>query len=161
MSRIFSSGKNVVAGGTKVIVVISSSTQKISNPVSAKECGNWKVSTFNIMGGKEWLVDTASASIPSLKFTATAGTIYAGTVSILGVAPKITSSESDTYKFDLTLPHYLPPFGKILLKLPTSPTSITIPSTAPVASSCFTYRPGSPATRTQQFCSVQNANTEV
>jgi hypothetical protein len=29
-----------------------------------------------------------------------------------------------------------------------------------VASSCFTYRTGS-ATKTQQFCSVQNANTEV
>jgi hypothetical protein len=157
LSPIFGSGKNVVTGGTVVKVVISSSTQKISNPVSAKECGNWKVSTFNMIGGKEWLVDTASATSASLKFIATAGTISTGSVSIINVAQKIASSESDTYKFDLTLPHSLPAFGKILLKLPSS---ITIPSTAPVASSCFTYRTGS-ATKTQQFCSVQNANTEV
>jgi hypothetical protein len=160
MSRLFGSGKNVVAGGTVVKVVIDSSTQKISNPVSAKECGNWKISTFNMIGGKEWLVDTASASSTSLKFIATAGTINTGTVSIINVAQKIASSESDTYKFDLTLPHSLPAFGKILLKLPSSPASITIPSTAPVASSCFTYRTGT-AAKTQQFCSVQNANTEV
>ena len=145
MSRMFASGKNVVAGGTVVKVVISSSTQKISNPVSAKECGDWKVSTFNMIGGKEWLVDTASASDISLKFKATAGAISAGSVSIVNVVQKIASSESDTYKFDLTLPHSLPAFGKILLKLPSSPTSITIPSTAPVASSCFTYRTGSPS----------------
>lgn len=161
MKPIFVSvAKNVVAGGTEVKVVIGSSTQKISNPVSAKECGDWKVSTFNIIGDKEWLVDTASATTTNLKFTATAGTITTGIVSIIKVAgaKNIASSESDTYKFDLTLPHSLPAFGKIVLKLPSS---ITIPSTAPVASSCFTYRPSSSSSRTQQFCSVQNGNTEV
>jgi hypothetical protein len=121
MSRMFASGKNVVAGGTVVKVVISSSTQKISNPVSAKECGDWKVSTFNIISGKEWLVDTKSAIDSNLKFIAIAGTISEGSVSIIKVAnaKKISSSESDTYKFDLTLPHSLPAFGKILLKLPS------------------------------------------
>ena len=122
MSLISSwSGKNVVAGGTVVIVEINSSTKKISNPVSAKECGDWKVSTFNIISGKEWLVDTKSATDSSLKFIAIAGTISVGSVSIIKVAneKKISSSESDTYKFDLTLPHSLPAFGKILLKLPS------------------------------------------
>jgi len=112
-------GQNVVAGGTQVKIVIDSSTQKFSNPVSAKDCGNWKVTTYNFISNKEWLVDTATASSAALKFTATSGTLTAGSVKITNSLLYITSNEQATYKFDITLAHSLPAFGKLTLTLPS------------------------------------------
>jgi hypothetical protein len=93
--------------------VIQSSTLRFFNPVAARECGNWRVSTFNIISAREWLVDNTQATINALKFIATPGTITAGSVSIVENTLRITSNEQATYKFDLTIPHSIPAFGKI------------------------------------------------
>ena len=83
----------MVTSGTQVKVVINKSTQKISNPLSAKDCGDWRVTSYNMIGGKEWLVDAASASSIALKFTAKPGTIFSGTVTIKDSLKTITSND--------------------------------------------------------------------
>jgi len=83
-STLSLTGRDPVPRDTEITIVINNTPQKFANPVSAKECGNWKVTTYNVFDGKEYMVDTATAG-SNLQFIATNGLLSGEKVAIKGL----------------------------------------------------------------------------
>lgn len=119
----------------------------IQNPTSSKQAGSWKVSTYNMIGGSYYVVDTGTKST---SFIPTQG--FISKAQAIDVIPSTTSYDLSVYTFYLTVPHNIPTQGRVIITLPTS-GDVTISSVAMIRSSCSYYSYTS-SQYISQVCSV-------
>ena len=104
------------------------------NPLSQKNAGAWKATTYNVISGVTYLVDTGSASV---SFIPSAGTL--SKFQDITVTPLMqTSLDTSTYTFFIKLQQSIPLQGQLII---TIPIEISVASSAIIRSSCLYHTP--------------------
>lgn len=133
---------NTATDSTTISFKITGAT----NPVSAGDGGTWKITTYNLISGTRYEVNTGTSTTsltPIAGVLAASGTGISSKVSNIlliilascyNFASLITYSVSGTLTFKISLGHSIPASGFVIITLPSE---LSISSTSSIRSSCY------------------------
>ena len=135
---------------TTANAIITLTINGATNPISSRDAGLWSVTTYNLVTGAFYEVDSGTAST---SFTPTSGTLDLTTLpgNTLTINNFVTYADTGLYTFQLRLKHNIPVYGFVSVTLPSD---LSVSSASRVRASCY-YG----TTNIQQTCSLSATNS--